>query len=396
MVASLVVSTLMVMAVFAVVGLLEIDDLTVHHHQSGKQQAKYLESACVVYEHFPELFENDREGLSCRLHSQTAASDVHLSTKEWGLYDLVLIENHDRTRSRMCLFGKKNDGESKTALYYPNRNGSLNITRRTALQGNVYIPAGGILYTAFTGQAVPQDRIRRSDEELPPVGEKDRRRIDRLFNPDADVLPENDLSKNFNSFTDQPEYLVLKDSSVLMHYSASGNFVIRGDGYLEIDKSCRLQDVLVVAGTVRIKSGFRGCAQLFARDSIIVEDNVTLLYPSGLYLYEGGRERCVTAGEKCEINGYVIVGKNREENRQYVNYRQSESAVVRGLVYIDGVAQIEGIVHGSLYATRLLAYTDQGQISNTLRDAAVLYGEITAFPHFLPADQQNKFIKWLY
>ena len=52
----------------------------------------------------------------------------------------------------------------------------------------------------------------------------------------------------------------------------------------------------------------------------------------------GTRWRSVRLGENCRVDGYVVVRGNTEQPQSpYAHYHQPSSAVVRGLVYVDGL-----------------------------------------------------------
>jgi hypothetical protein len=161
-----------------------------------------------------------------------------------------------------------------------------------------------------------------------------------------------------------------------------------------IDSLQTLTDTVIVARKVRIGSGFAGSLQVFAPDSIVVEERVTLEYPSGLY-----SETHVSVGDGSEVNGYVIVAppdSSGEPDIMQAAYKQSRLARVRGLVYIDGIAQIQGIVSGVAMLSKAVYYSPRGYYENMLYDFTILENREMAWPLWLAgAGPQRKEIKWV-
>jgi hypothetical protein len=162
---------------------------------------------------------------------------------------------------------------------------------------------------------------------------------------------------------------------------------------LTIDGFQDLSDTVLVARKVRIEKGFTGPVQVFALDSIIVEAGVTLEYPSGLF-----SEKHVSIGDGSAVNGYVVVippeGSDEPDIMQ-ANYKQSRLARVRGMIYIDGIAQIQGIVSGTAFLDRAIYYSPQGYYENMLYDLTILENREMAWPLLLDGVPQREEVKWL-
>ena len=120
--------------------------------------------------------------------------------------------------------------------------------------------------------------------------------------------------------------LVFSFGERLENLSLSGNIVVAAEE-VNIDRSCRLRDVIIVAEKVRIEKGFAGTLQVFASDSLNVEAGVVLDYPSGLF-----SEKYIGLADSVTVNGYVIVNPDGKPDPKNANYGQSRHARVRGLV----------------------------------------------------------------
>lgn len=152
----------------------------------------------------------------------------------------------------------------------------------------------------------------------------------------------------------------------------TGPYVLCAADSLYIRGDCRLRGVIIVAGKVRIGTGFKGAVQVFARDAIGLEERVVLQAGSGLWVNGGTRWRSVRLGENCRVDGYVVVRGNTEQPQSpYAHYHQPSSAVVRGLVYVDGIADVRGVVEGSLYAGELCHFASEGYYADLFYNVSV-------------------------
>lgn len=120
-----------------------------------------------------------------------------------------------------------------------------------------------------------------------------------------------------------------------------------------LSASDSLPDNIISASYIRVDRSFRNSVQLFATDSIVIESGAVLEWPSGVYVNSpDGRIRIE---DGASVEGYVIFNPSGEPDREdtglFVNYEQSDSSVVRGMVFIDGTAEIRGTVTGCIYVS---------------------------------------------
>ena len=166
--------------------------------------------------------------------------------------------------------------------------------------------------------------------------------------------------------------------------SLRGRVVLYGDE-LRIDSACRLENVLVCARKITVGSGARIAAQLFARDTVVVEPCAVLEYPSGIYA-----GRYAELGDRATADGYVIVRDTVRHKKMAASYRQSRTARLRGLLWIDGVAQVQGIVSGRVILRQAAYFSPQGYYKDLLYDFTLLENPVTAQPLWLPAVRRKE------
>lgn len=145
-----------------------------------------------------------------------------------------------------------------------------------------------------------------------------------------------------------------------------------------------IPDMTVSARSVTVGSKFRNSVQIFARDSIVLEDGAFLEYPSGIHVMSPGG-MIVMKGNSV-VEGYAIVsstGGNQDYGTGQINYIQTDSATVRGLVIVDGKADIRGTVTGSLYLSYPISRTGRSYSPMTLRGLAQIDKCSLPYPVFL-------------
>ena len=209
---------------------------------------------------------------------------------------------------------------------------------------------------------------------MPPPSVDAAARLGALFAfaqqlPTADDLPDS-LAVSFRD----PAVLLRLGAAEIGDCTLRGRIVLAADE-LRIDSTCRLGNVLVCARKIVVGSGARIAAQFFARDTVIVEPRAALEYPSGIYA-----GRYAELGDRATADGYVIVRDTVRHEKMTASYRQSRTARVRGVLYVDGAAQVQGIVAGRAVLRQAVYFSPQGYYKEMLYDFTLLENPATAQP----------------
>ncbi len=391
----MVVSVLLLLAVMAVVSLWEADFLFFSKQRYDAAQRANIESGFTLYGEYPEEVISRLDADSTLLlYDSVANSRIRIGRKKWGLYEVVTIGGYDANHHSSKIMGKRSPYREDVTFYYRNNNSALTLTGKTHLKGHVRMPRSGVVYgqmgsVFFSGERIGQGMTKESENELPAPDTKAVKAVEELqslVKKSPDRLAEDSLRHTF--YAGEP--LLFSVGEPLEYLSLSGNIVLTGES-IEIGASCRLADVIVVAEKIRIKKGFRGSLQAFASDSLNVEDNVALEYPSGLW-----SSKYIGIGDGSEVNGYAVVALEDEPKARNANYRQSRLSTVRGLVYVSGVAQFQGIVSGAVFLDKAVYYSPRGYYENMISDATVLENPETAWPLWLDGPPGRKEAKWVY
>jgi len=398
----LVLGTLMLLAVLALLGLSDIETWLSYGNQSRIQKEAWLESAMVLYERDSILLERLDEQEAFTLFDDEPTSVVTLNRTRWGLYELIRATTDDGKIRRANLMGYQTESPKKAALYVCDNRRAFTLAGKSNLKGTVHLPENGILYGQvqsdfYTGDRIAESQIRKSGENMPGLenGVIDSlRQLLAIAGENKNVELLNAYEKRTGFF--EPKEFVQADS--LFGTTLYGNIVVCSPFGVEVDSTSRLEDILIVAPQVVIREGFSGTLQIIASDSVLIEKNVRLKYPSGIIIPEGTADSYIEIGESSEVNGYVIfrTATDIPPEKRTPHYAQQEKSRVRGLLWVDGIAQLHGTVTGSLYVNQANYYTPQGYYMNLLYNTRVYRSEAMVFPVWMQNDYPRKTAKWLY
>ncbi|MDL2320126.1 hypothetical protein LJC45_03230 [Alistipes sp. OttesenSCG-928-B03] len=395
----LVAGTLLLLAVMGIFMLWDMHAGQAARYHWTKQAQMHVESGFVLYAADGGEAERMLEEPVYRLYDDGGGSaDLLTERYFWGLYEVVAIGTADGGASSVRMLGKAKPAHENPALWVCDRRKAVSFSGTTALFGEAWIPARGVQYSqmysvAFKGRQLEPAQIRTSGEELPAIDPATRNVAEALWRLAEDTLSDGYLSAA-RSFREP--LLCARVSGGHLDGDARGRVVIKGDDLI-IGRECTLQDVLVVAASVRVESGFRGKVQIFARDSVVLEDNVLLEYPSGIFLDGDTPDGCLTLGDACEVNGYVIVEETtRPKGRPKARYIQPPGARVRGLLRVDGVAQVEGAVTGSAWLRESYYFTPRGYYSDIFYNARFIGADDFPYPVWHEGPYERMCVQWLY
>ena len=118
-------------------------------------------------------------------------------------------------------------------------------------------------------------------------------------------------------------------------------------------------------------------------------------YPSGVFVARDNPGRYAEIGPGSRVEGYAIIDGDGRPDIHSMNYHQDRTAVVRGLLWVDGTAQAQGIVSGCLVANRLAYYSSEGYYEDMLYDLTLLENPAAAYPLWATTHYRRKEAAWL-
>lgn len=385
----IIVAVLMLLIVLAVIALWDADFLLFSRSNYLRVQHANIESALTLYCNHPEVVEQDSVIV---LFDSVPGSQVKLIRRPWGLYEVATVEAGGGKVWRSAICGVRQPYRDDCALWYRNNNGAVTLTGRSHIEGPVFMPDNGVVYgqmqsTFFSGERLHPNDIRKSGEEMPTPSKAAADVITGLFEltgTAGEPLPDS-IAVSFR--IGEPQ--IITAGEIYDSY-LSGQIVVAGTK-VEIRAGAELHDVIVVADEIRVADGFRGSAQLFARDSVIVGADVVLDAPSGIY-----SQKYAELGDRSELNGYLIVEYGSEEEIMQPACRKSRTSRLRGLFYCSGITQFQGITSGCAFIDKSVYYSPQGYYSDFLYDVTILANRETAYPLWFDPPPKRKEAKWVH
>ncbi|MDR2125806.1 MAG: hypothetical protein LBP63_03105 [Prevotellaceae bacterium] len=390
---AIVVSTVMLLMVLGVLLLWEIDFLHFSKQNFVRQQQADIKSTLALYTNYPSIIEEYQDSVFVQLYDSIESSQMLVERQQWGLYELVSVSSANRKAHQTCIMGFDSAYSNDINFYYPENKSTLTLTGKTDLEGRVAMPTKGIIYgqiksVFFRGKKIENSKITTS-KELPNPDSNIKKYIDNLFSfQDTEDFVISDSSIHVDFYNNEIKYLSATNSETEF-YSLNGKIVLAGDE-ITISSDSKLKDIIIVANKININKNFEGSLQIFSRDTVIIGENVKMNYPSGIFC-----EKYIKIGDNAQINGYVIINNSVDKiDTRKANYIQSRLAKVRGLLYIRGAAQIQGIVSGCAYVARAVFYSPQGYYNDMIYDVTILENRETAYPLWFKSSQKRKIIKW--
>jgi len=341
--------------------------------------------------------------------------EIKLTRKKWGVFDLIfstaLWQKHDYTKIAMT--GDNSSETDNVALYLADRDKSLGLCGATLIKGDCYLPKAGVVRTYiegknFVGTDLINGTVKKSEKKLP-----DFICIKELYNiiESKKIIDEHDslflYDKSMgdtliNPFSNKTYILYSTDDISLENKYFKGNIKIISGKSVKVDKSNMLQDIIIIAPYISFKKEFSGSIQAFATDSLIVEGECELIYPSAIGMIITKTDTIqpyIYIRDKAKVNGIVFLydEKSPAVLRPYIKI--DKDAEITGQLISTCDLQLQGTVIGSVYCNRFILKTPSSYYENNLLDATI---DFSGLPKeyvgiSLDANQKRKkIIKWLF
>jgi len=397
----MVLSVIILLLILLAYTLWDMSGLYYSTYRYQKQQQEHLNSAALLYYNDSSHVESlDRES-GYTLFEDDERSKVFYNIKQWGFYECLTVSSYDASLHSTRFVGKAEESSHAAAIWICDRDMSLSIAGDTEIEGLVYVPKRGFNYIEmvsipFTGEMISENSIRLSGRLLPAI---DSSRIDYVSQ-----LKEADISTSFTntnagymSFGNETVHVAAP--TITGNFTARGNVVLHGED-VTISSETKISDVILIARKVTIESGFEGSLQIFAGDTVIIEKNVRLRYPSGVYLNGNSGKTHLDLGQNSSIDGYAIVFGVHENITSFIpdiNYHQREESILRGLLYVDGIANLKGNIHGAAYIGVCYYLSGEIMYQETLFNTGIRRSDEIAYPFlFSQGKYKRKEVKSVY
>jgi hypothetical protein len=310
------------------------------------------------------------------------ADSVMLKKIPWGIYSIGVSKAYIQKDTLYKVFSTANSIDSSKwgALYLIDEDRPFSLSGKTTIHGDAYIPKAGVQEAYIDNKAYEGDKRliigKRliSQKTLPPLNQTYLNQLQPYFSGSGkggDFLPKTDTIRQsflLPAFTVNFKKLV----QTIQNQYISGNIIIQSDTTITIDASATLNNVLIFAKAIVVKSGFQGSCQLFATDSIYIENNCKFKYPSciGILRYKSS---VVNIPIKISINQNTII------NGIVFNYEKNEKPIKPLIFLNNGVKVI-----GQVYSQGNLELKDNTEIDGSAFTSRFLYkNTFTTFENYL-------------
>lgn len=330
---------------------------------------------------------------------------VRIEKKQWGAFTIISSTAHHNkwSRSKVALSGQMNN-PSDPNLYLVDQGRPFSLCGATKLEGKCMIPKAGVKRAYIEGKNYQGDKMIYgttgvSERSLPAVSP------DFISNISASTgeirIWENDQDSVVNSFAEEGIHFIDDNFTSLENIYLSGQIIIESKDSIYVSASAQLDHVILKSPVIYIEKGFIGTAQFLATERIVLEEEVTLLYPSVVGIIESDfskeKNAQITIGEKSHVIGSVFALSENPNFRLPVQLSIEKEAEVDGLVYCQGRVQLKGTVKGNLFTQKFYLETAASKYENHLLDAKILnalpedFVYISLFENANPLTQ----IQWL-
>lgn len=312
------------------------------------------------------------------VHLSGDTSLIHKSL--WGSYLLITSKTFKNQRSvaRSALIGSEFEA-SIPSLVIRNGSDGLKIGGETFIEGDVY---------------VPNKRVDRSY-----IGGKNYTNPELVFGKVEDIKDLHlNLSKSFENISTihftggmYSKPFEAKDTTVSflekgIYYQSleaiqitqklRGKIIIQSFDSLVVYPQAQLKNVILIAPKIYIKQGFTGSLQAYASERILLEDSVTLSYPSTLIMNEQNASstyepHSVYLGHNTSVLGGILMTSQKYDFRKQPKLTIQKHGVVAGIVFNCGITEIYGAIIGSLNTAETLTLAGGGSYTNHLLDAVI-------------------------
>lgn len=294
--------------------------------------------------------------------------------KSWGFYDVLICKTRFKKDSvfSIALIGQNQDVKNRLALFATDYDKPLKISGESDFNGDLKVPNGRV-EQAYVGDTKSNSvsvlgSQEQSDKQIPKIS-KDLSLIDKDFK----TVPISFFKDStvFNSFKDKTIKIDITDVNQLSNTKIKGNFILFSQRTITISSSNQLEDILVIAPNVIVKSGFEGNIQIIAEQNVEIEDDVYLKYPSSIYVKNDTNESIVTIGENSKIAGGVVVTGSTLKGALKRRLVIEESATIIGDVYCYGATQLQGEIIGTIYTDKFFLKTKIADYENVIVNGSV-------------------------
>jgi hypothetical protein len=325
--------------------------------------------------------------VGANLENQSSKTIIHpagdtsqIVIKQWGAFKMIVAKtfHKNKIQQKTALSGIVNN-QNLPAFYLTDNNQALKLAGNAKIEGLAFVPDRGIESAYITGKTYSNDKLvygeqKKSETYLPKIKEKYLNISLESFIKDAKKIQNigKDSSYSFATKTN----LFSTISPVIIDNTIKGNIVIHSFDSIYVTSNAILENVILISPKIRFQKEFKGSVQAIATNQIVCEENVTLSYPSTLYLNENTfniseRNNQIILKEKAKVIGGILMLSSQSNFRKPMLLSIAPKSVASGIVYNQGSSEVLGSIIGYFYSQNLHLKAGGGEYTNHLMDCVI-------------------------
>lgn len=309
----------------------------------------------------------------------------------WGAYLLITAQTKNRHQSisECGLYGTFMP--SDTGLMISDNGRPVGMSGTIFFKANCYLPKSGIKAAFIEGQSFINSSQNAGFTKISPmqipvvetkiIEEINKQQTDINLYTDSVVsfLPQNYM-RAFSNKTAVWECSLARLSNISLKNNIK---IIAKD--IEIDSSCRLENILIVCEKIKFKDGFKGKVHVIASDSIITGKKCEFSYPSSFTLLPKNDEdilKCISINEGCVFFGGILA-INENSRKANVFVKLNSKSEINGFIYSVNYLHLEGKINATVIADKLLLKTPSAVYENHILACEIdpkKYSHLLAIP----------------
>ncbi len=297
----------------------------------------------------------------------TGNDTVVISRKYWGAFELISASASFATDTTYlsALTGANMNKSDLYSIYVADNNKQLNFTGAPIINGPAHMPIKGVgraniagmYYTG--GNKLLNGALLKSKQSLPKYNNNQLQEIVNGFNLNsygqgneviniAGSLIKDSIISQFN----KPTTVIINEGSfALSEIKLKGKIVLFSTGVVTVANDASIEDVIIFAPSIVVEQNFQGNFQGFATDSVIINKNVKLNYPSMIGLIQtnnSSTQSGIAIAKGTVIKGDVLAIKEPGLQNNIIGVRIDKGATLLGNLYTNGFVELSGTVGGSV------------------------------------------------
>ncbi len=346
--------------------------------------------------------------IGANLENQNSKTIIHpagdttqLIVKPWGAFKMIVAKtfHKNKIQQKTALSGVLNF-ETLPALYLTDNKQELKLAGNVKIEGIVYIPEKGVVSANLAGNYYSNEKLiygeqKKSENYLPKIKSKYLNISLESFIKECKKIEE--IGKDSNYSFDTKTNLFSSIAPLQISNSIKGNIVIHSFDSIYVTSNASLENVILISPKIRFQNEFKGNVQAIATNQIVCEENVTLSYPSTLYLNENTfniseRNNQIILKEKAKVLGGILMLSSQSNFRKPMLLSIAPKSVASGIVYNQGSSEVLGSVIGYFYTQNLHLKAGGGEYTNHLMDCVIsskLLPKEFIIPDWLESQSKN-------